>query len=121
MSDLRDEPEPTPLENLLQDPGFAKWWTRYIDDTAPEIEHKATTYGSNSLKQVGMLIPRAKDRRYTSTAEALEMGCFIYAYGKMERVADAILRGELPNEDSWHDLMVYAAMALYIRETGAWP
>ena len=111
---------PQPLVNVLATP-FADWWLGYIEEVAAEIDRKAKVYGSNSLEQIGRLIPRARNDQETDQSAALEMGCFVYAYGKMERVADAILRGELPGEDSWHDLMVYAAMALYIREVGTWP
>lgn len=99
---------------------FHRWWADLVDSEAPTIAAKATEYGSNSLAQMGHLFARAQGRGVTE-AEALEIGSFIYAYGKIQRVGDALLQGKLPSADSWKDLAVYSTMALYIRDRGQWP
>lgn len=101
-------------------PSFHRWWVDLADREAPTIQAKAAEYGSNSLAQMGHLFARAQARGVTE-AEALEIGSFVYAFGKLQRVGDALLQGKLPSEDTWKDLAIYSAMAMYIRETGQWP
>lgn len=101
-------------------PNFHRWWQGMADREAPIIQAKAHEYGSNSLAQMGHLFARAQGRGVTE-AEALEIGSFIYAYGKLQRVGDAILQGKLPSTDTWKDLAIYSSMSLFIRETGQWP
>lgn len=101
--------------------GFHLWWQELVNNTAPTIQQKAHEYGSNSLAEMGRMFARAQGRPVIEDAEALEIGCMIYAKGKLERVLDAMLKGRLPSTDTWHDLAVYASMAQYIRETGGWP
>lgn len=99
---------------------YEEWWLSKISATAPEIQRKAEEYGTNSLVEVGRLFARAQGREVTEV-EAIELGCFFYAYGKMQRIADAALKGMQPSMDTWHDLGVYASMAMYAREYGRWP
>lgn len=113
MADKNDK-----LEDLR--PNFHRWWAEMVDREAPTIAAKAAEYGSNSLAQMGHLFARAQGRGVTE-AEALEIGSFIYAYGKLQRVGDSILHGKLPSTDTWKDLSIYASMSLYIREHGQWP
>lgn len=101
-------------------PNFHRWWAALVDAEAPTIAAKAAEYGSNSLAQMGHMFARAQGRGVTE-AEALEIGAFIYAYGKLQRVGDAILHGKLPSVDTWKDLSIYASMAMYVREKGQWP
>jgi hypothetical protein len=101
-------------------PNFHRWWAEMVDREAPTIAAKAAEYGSNSLAQMGHLFARAQGRGVTE-AEALEIGSFIYAYGKLQRVGDSILHGKLPSTDTWKDLSIYSSMSLYIREHGQWP
>lgn len=105
---------------LVPDPGFAEWAQEWLDDRLPDIEGKAKVYGSNSLAAMGHLFARAGHMEIPQS-DALEYGCGVYAYGKMERVMDAMLRGELPGADTWGDIAVYALMALYTRSKGTWP
>lgn len=81
---------------------------------------KAAEYGSNSLQRVGEVLARVAGRVPTS-AEALELGCYFYALGKMERWTDAVLRGEQPSTDTLLDLEVYCRMVRRIRDAGDWP
>lgn len=102
-------------------PGFHQWWLAQVDRAAPTIQRKAAEYGSNSLAEMGRMFARAQGRGRVEDAEALEIGCAVYAKGKLERVIDAMLKGKLPSADTWHDLGVYATMAQYIREHNTWP
>jgi hypothetical protein len=97
------------------------WWIGNAALEAPDIARKAREYGSNSLAAMGRLIGRVQHRQPMTPAAELEYGCAVYAFGKMERVMDALVRGELPSEDTWRDIHVYSVMALRIRETGTWP
>lgn len=101
--------------------GFHAWWVAMANKAAPTIERKAGEYGSNSLAEMGRMFARAQGRPVIEDAEALEIGCMIYAKGKLERVLDAMLKGRTPSVDTWHDLGVYASMAQYIREHKQWP
>lgn len=100
---------------------FSTWADQWLAQHAPAVQAKAMQYGSNSLAAMGGLTARLQGHEAISKVEALERGCAVYAYGKMERVMDAIMRGELPGRDSWHDLAVYSLMVLFMRETGRWP
>lgn len=103
------------------EPGFHLWWRSLVDEAAPTIQRKAGEYGSNSLAEMGRMFARAQGRDRIEDHEALEIGCMVYAKGKLERVLDAMLQGRLPSIDTWHDLGVYASMAQYIRENKRWP
>lgn len=100
--------------------GFHAWWVAMADEAAPTIQRKAAEYGSNSLAEMGRTVGRFQ-RREVDDATALEIGCAMYAKGKMERVIDAVIQGKLPSTDTWHDLGVYSAMAQFIRAHGRWP
>lgn len=102
-------------------PNFEEFWAGWVREQAPVIAEKAANYGSNSLAEMGALFARQGGRTALTQAEALEIGCAVYAYGKMQRVVDAMLMGKQPGTDTLGDLMVYAAMSLYIRETKQWP
>jgi hypothetical protein len=112
------------LEPACVDPfsGFTAWWHALVDSTAPTIQAKAEEYGSNSLAAMGRVFMRARgDVGPYNDAEALEIGCALYAYGKMQRVMDSLYKGHQPSEDTWHDLGVYSTMAQYIKQEGRWP
>lgn len=105
---------------MVEPSGFTRWWLKTVEELSPTVQRKAEEYGSNSLAQMGYFFARAQGRDLTE-AEALEIGCFLYAYGKLQRVGDALLTGNLPSVDTWMDAAVYASMAAYVREHGRWP
>ena len=101
---------------------FATWWHQQVDQHGPTIQAKAEDYGSHSLASMGRVFMRARgDQPTYDEAEALEIGCALYAYGKMQRVMDALFKGHRPSDDTWHDLAVYATMARYIKQQERWP
>lgn len=114
---VEEEAEEIPADKI----DFRTWWVEWVDNAAPTIQRKAAEYGSNSLAEMGRTFARAQGRNQLEDHEALEIGCMFYAKGKIERVLDAMLQGKLPSADTWGDLMIYAAMASYIREFRQWP
>jgi hypothetical protein len=118
---LREQPELPGMEaDGWTEADVYRWWIGQAKATAGPIAAKAAQYGSNSLAQMGRLWARAQGRE-VDNAEALELGCMLYTYGKMERWIDAALRGDKPSIDTLHDIAVYATMAQRVRETGSWP
>lgn len=120
LSDLAGEATPVQAEPQPRNETFGDWWQSHVQ-TLQLVHRKAEEYGSNSLAQIGRMYARARGRDVIEDPEALEIGCAVYAYGKMERVMDALLRDRLPSIDTWYDLMIYAAMAQYIRTNRRWP
>lgn len=115
-----DSPALSNQIGVPQAPSFHAWWVAMADREAPTVQRKAEEYGTNSLVEMGRVFARAQGRD-VSELEAIEIGCFLYAYGKIQRVSDALLKGKLPNIDSWHDVTIYSLMVQFSREVGGWP
>ena len=98
---------------------FVSWVEKWASEQIPMAEAKAVQYGSNSLAKKGWRFAQAQGRG-VSQAEALELGATQYVLEKMDRVEDAILRRQLPGDDTWIDIAVYALMIGYIRSNGQW-
>lgn len=105
---------------MTQSEDLFDWWAVTARKDAEMVVPKSVEYGSNSLEQVGRKMSQLQGREVTK-AEALELGCWSYAIGKMERWTDAVMRGETPSVDTLVDLGVYTTMARRIREVGDWP
>lgn len=99
---------------------LTEWWLKRAEREANEVVPKAVEYGSNSLMQVGRKMAQLQGRTVADD-EALELGCWSYAIGKVERWTDAVMRGERPSDDTLHDIGVYIKMAQRIRDAGSWP
>jgi hypothetical protein len=110
-----------PRRTPESDDDFHAWLRDFADKHAPVVQSKAAEYGTNSLAEMGLLLARASGRPNLPEREALELGAFVYVYGKVQRVADAVLRGGLPAADAWLDTAIYSLMVLYIRDRGRWP
>ncbi len=86
---------------------------------------KAVEYGAADLDLMGHALglmlnsPRAREAKWTP-AELQEMASAFYALGKVARVFGAFAQGQVPSEDCWHDLGVYARMVQVIRRRGGW-
>lgn len=98
----------------------ADWWLATATTDIESIAPKSAAYGSNSLEQLGHKMAKLAGRSVTSE-EAQELGCWVYAVGKLERWTDAVMRGDRPSDDTLVDLAVYTTMARRIRENGSWP
>lgn len=101
-------------------PKFDEWVARWVAEHIPTAMEKAQTYGSNSLAKKGTRFAAAGGRGSVSKATALELGVAQYVAEKADRIEDAILRGQLPGNDTWVDVAIYALMAQYIRSQGTW-
>jgi len=101
-------------------PKFDEWVARWVADHIPTAMEKAATYGSNSLAKKGQRFAAARGDGGVATKTALELGVAQYVAEKADRIEDAILRGQLPGNDTWVDVAIYALMAQYIRQTGSW-
>ena len=110
-----------PIVGVVPPPtDYPGWFHAWVEANAPMIAAKAEEYGTNSLVEMGRIFARAQGREI-DVEEAIELGAFLYAYGKIQRVADAALKGKLPSYDTWNDALVYMSMAMYARDTGRWP
>lgn len=97
-----------------------QWWLDRAKEEAQAVVPKAVTYGSNSLLQLGRKMAQLQGRE-ASDEEAMELGCWVYAVGKIERWTDAVMRGERPSDDTLYDIGIYIKMAQRIRDAGSWP
>lgn len=112
-------PSPRPGDNRIED--LMRWWVAQATDDVQQVAEKAVTYGSNSLEQLGRKMAQLNGRRNIGKDEALELGCWVYMTGKIERWTDAVMRGERPGDDTILDIMNYAMMTRRIRQAGGWP
>lgn len=97
-----------------------QWWIERAAREAEQVTVKARTYGSNSLIQLGRKMAQLQGRE-VGDGEAIELGCWAYTVGKIERWTDAVMRGERPHTDSILDAHIYCLMVVRTRETGRWP
>lgn len=106
---------PAQLEALL-----TEWWMDRAEEEARAVVPKAVTYGSNSLLQLGRKMAQLQNREVTDE-EAMELGCWVYVVGKVERWTDAVMRGERPSDDTIYDVGIYVKMTQRLRDVGSWP
>lgn len=98
-----------------------EWWHKHADTAARKTIPKAIEYGSTDLEWMGAVLLGAVDSDANHPGVQVEMGCAVYALGKLLRVIAALCDGETPSVDSWFDLEVYSVMAQHAREFGRWP
>lgn len=96
------------------------WWMTEAAKAAEQVIPKAIEYGANSLTELGRAMGLAMGREYTQ-AEAQEVACFFYLYGKLGRWLDAVVGGYRVGDDTIHDIEIYAKMVKRIRAVGSWP
>lgn len=65
----------------------------------------------NALTQGKMLDPQARK----------EAGAMVYIGGKVARAISSYAAGQVPSDDTWFDIFIYAMMGRRLRETGTWP
>lgn len=118
---IRDaEEEDVDLSRVPLEQALTEWWMDRAEEESRTVIPKAVAYGSNSLLQLGRKMAQLKGR-LVSDEEAMELGCWVYAVGKIERWTDAVMRGERPSDDSLYDLGIYVKMVQRIRDAGSWP
>lgn len=112
--------ELTGVDTVRLEQQLNEWWMALAEEESRTVVPKAVAYGSNSLLQLGRKMAQLKGRT-VSDEEAMELGCWVYAVGKIERWTDAVMRGERPSDDSIYDLGIYVKMVQRIRDVGSWP
>ena len=96
------------------------WWEATTQDEIESLMPKVIEYGSNDLKMIGdALLALRPDLR--DVVKPDEFAVAFYALGKVARIFGAYADGRTPSDDSWHDLAIYARMALRVRDAGDWP
>lgn len=106
---------PAQLEALL-----TEWWMDKAEEEVRAVVPKAVAYGSNSLMQLGRKMAQLQKREVTDE-EAMELGCWTYVVGKIERWTDSVMRGERPSDDTVYDIGIYVKMTQRLRDVGSWP
>ena len=96
-----------------------QWWIDHARTEASATIAKMCEYGSGDLVAVGQQVRQLADRKPMVDADAMELGCLFYLIGKMERAISAHKRGDLPSDDTWFDIAVYAKMVL-AKRAGVW-
>ena len=96
------------------------WWMKQARKEAEMVVPKSVKYGASSLTRLGHTLAKVAGRE-VQDEEAIELGIWFYALGKMERWTDAILRGGRPDDDLVLDVGIYAKMAQRNRQCGSWP
>src|SRR5699024_3106138 len=94
---------------------WAKLARAEIDQTIP----KATEYGQQSLINLGNQLAQLQGRQVTDP-EAMELACWSYLNGKLQRFNDAVINGKQVSDDTLLDIGVYVRMIQIIRKTGNW-
>lgn len=97
------------------------WWLSTAQSDMAMVAPKAVEYGSVELEEMGAALARMMGRSDLSRARRVELACWFYAMGKMQRWTAAVTRGEFVSDDTLTDLGVYTLMVRRAREAGTWP
>ena len=97
------------------------WWLSTAQADMAMVAPKAVEYGSVELEEMGAALARMMGRSDLSAARLVELACWFYAMGKMQRWTAAVTRGEFVSDDTLTDLGVYTLMVRRAREAGTWP
>lgn len=97
------------------------WWLSTAQADMAMVAPKAVEYGSVELEEMGAALARMMGRSGLSRARRVELACWFYAMGKMQRWTAAVTRGEFVSDDTLTDLGVYTLMVRRAREAGTWP
>lgn len=97
------------------------WWLATAHQDMTMVAPKAVEYGSVELEEMGAALARMMGRTDPLPAYRVELACWFYAMGKMQRWTAAITRGETASTDTLTDLGVYTLMVRRARQAGTWP
>lgn len=97
------------------------WWLATAHQDMTMVAPKAVEYGSVELEEMGTALARMMGRTDPLPAYRVELACWFYAMGKMQRWTAAITRGETASTDTLTDLGVYTLMVRRARQAGTWP
>jgi hypothetical protein len=112
MKGIHDKEDTRPL---------AVWWWKQANSEIDATVAKATEYsggsGGSDLAFLGRMLAWGD----ITTAQAMELGCWAYIFGKLGRVQTALMDHRFPSNDTLFDLNIYGRMIQRIREVGGWP
>lgn len=118
-------PQYTPIsyvENMTeqaQRPNIESWWITTSRADREAFLPKLAEYGATDLDEIGANLDAFRgEHRLPHDGEHGELGCMFYLFGKVARAMAAYQRGELPSDDTLHDITVYSMMARAYRERG---
>src|SRR5699024_8540923 len=94
---------------------WAKLDRAEIDQTIP----KGTEYGQQSLSNLSNQLAQLQGRQ-VSDPEAMELACWYYLNGKLQRFNDDVINGKQGSDDTMLDIEVYVRMIQINRKTGNW-
>lgn len=95
-----------------------RWWLREAAESYAAMAPKVREYSAVDLAIMGATLVA---QGAAPEGRGVEAAITFYALGKVARIVGALSEGRDPGTDSWHDLAVYARMALRVREVGGWP
>lgn len=95
------------------------WWMAQAAGEASTMVPRAVEYGAADLALMGeamfAMMPQCR-----GVVAGEELAIAFYTLGKVARLFGAYEQGMAPKDDTWDDLAIYARMAKYVRENGAW-
>lgn len=100
---------------------LGEWWAARSAEALAKIAPKIDNYGSMDLEIFGAVLNRMMGKPTDNAAANIELGCTVYALGKMCRLLAGYADGVVPNIDSAFDSEQYMIMLQRARETGSWP
>ncbi len=97
-------------------------WLQLAENEVEKTVPKAVEYGQQSLINLGTQLDliRPDGKRSRTDAQRMELACWSYFNGKMQRWNDAVLQGKQVSDDTLFDIGVYVRMVQVIRATGNW-
>lgn len=101
-------------------PPLDEWWLDLASEDYKGFQPKVAEYGTRDLIQIGRTLVAFGQKQHVDLPERVygEVGTMFYLYGKVARAMEAYARGDLPSEDTLHDIGVYATMARAYRQRG---
>lgn len=96
---------------------LADWWNNQAREEFAQTAVKAKEYSSSDLRIMGA----AMEEGGVKEGYGEEAAIAFYVLGKVARAVGALQEGQVPSDDTWFDISVYAKMVMRIRETGRWP
>lgn len=98
---------------------MVSWWMEQAASEISTMAPRAIEYGAADLEIMGesmlLLMPQCR-----GVVSGEELAIAFYALGKVARLFGAYEQGMKPKDDTWDDMAIYARMAKYVRENGAW-
>lgn len=118
VEDLFPPVEQTPSARLWD------WAMSTLEDDLNRTLPKTAEYGNgNEYDDLAMFgdIVNALTQGKLDAKDRKEAGVMLYIGGKVARAISSYAAGQVPSDDTWFDIFIYAMMGRKLRETGTWP